>query len=293
YTELKRRVKDASEERIPGDRIIPPVPEAASPGELLLALIARHGEEGLEWFPPEISLPYSKDRVSLALRFPDPQAQTFWSLPQEVSVRLRHLSVGELEDLARCPFRFLYRDVLGIQPVESLEPVLTPQEEGLVFHEALRRFFEKYGPHFVAREPPEGWEMLLEEELRAVLQPYRARIRASLYPSLLRRILHLLCDLVEVRHDVAGTLVVVIVGDAVLRDVDGEAQAGQPAEGASHPLRVELPVSPIQQFRILGVEVSPEQLFPHPPVERYHVPRVVVEADPVEGVPQPPGEAEA
>ena len=53
-------------------------------------------------------------------------------------------SVGGLERHLECPFKYFAERVLGLEPEEEDEAVMTPRERGLLIHEVFRAFFQAW-----------------------------------------------------------------------------------------------------------------------------------------------------
>lgn len=80
-----------------------------------------------------------------------------------------------LEDYASCPFAYFMRHILGIEPVDDPEELLsiTPKDRGGLAHKILERTYRKI---FSGGERPRrDWKAVLLSEAREVLDSYRSR----------------------------------------------------------------------------------------------------------------------
>jgi len=57
-------------------------------------------------------------------------------------------------------------------------------------------------------------------------------------------------------QEIAWTLIVVVIGYTVFRDVDGNIQAGETLQAPEHPRGVELSIAAVEQFGPFTVEAA-------------------------------------
>lgn len=81
-------------------------------------------------------------------------------LQQEFSTD-RAYSVSWLNDYAACPLHFFFARVLGVQPLEEAEEMLSPLDAGHVLHEVLRRLFSRNKGRHMVEKPLKDWEVEL------------------------------------------------------------------------------------------------------------------------------------
>ncbi|MBN1390007.1 MAG: PD-(D/E)XK nuclease family protein [Candidatus Thermoplasmatota archaeon] len=53
-------------------------------------------------------------------------------------------SVTQFETFRKCPYQFLVRYIFGIEELDDLEPGIPPEKRGIIFHEAVERFYDRF-----------------------------------------------------------------------------------------------------------------------------------------------------
>lgn len=81
--------------------------------------------------------------------------QLLVSLAGEFGAKRTH-SISSLGQYALCPFSYLCQRELGVEPLEEVDEELSPIAKGNLYHEILRRFFERYrGQSLVPEKQPD------------------------------------------------------------------------------------------------------------------------------------------
>lgn len=81
------------------------------------------------------------------------------------------LGISALEDLARCPFRFFSRHVLGLGVPDELVDQVDARARGEVVHDIVREFYQRWGRGLVPEDLPEAEALLQEVGARAYQGP--------------------------------------------------------------------------------------------------------------------------
>ncbi len=110
------------------------------------------------WLDWACALDMPKSRAELAPPRPAPP----------VSARPRRLSLTRIEEWIRDPYAIFARYILGLVPLDPIDTPPGARERGILIHDALRRFIERY-PQTL---PPDGFAALIEVG-REVFAPWR------------------------------------------------------------------------------------------------------------------------
>lgn len=163
------------------DAFVPALEEAVSPRELRNAVF-RHGVElapkldalcGAALLGAAIeqrrNLPEPFDAYDGVLEFPGPVAARFGE---------DHcFSANSIEAWLSCPFRFFQEYVLHVVSTATPEPEMPPMVRGLVLHEILQRFHERYRGLPLAALPEGEAEEAMRDFVAEVCRPGRGLLR--------------------------------------------------------------------------------------------------------------------
>lgn len=81
-------------------------------------------------------------------------------------------SITALEEYAQCPFVFFCHRILGVTPLERPSLLVSPLENGILYHELLRKFMQNHQGETLAQENYPGYIREIDELFKSLGQAY-------------------------------------------------------------------------------------------------------------------------